>query len=297
MKRKFVGGLLVGFILLLMLIIVGFIVNIKETYIKILLLIFLLDTTLIIYSYIRKDIGMKKKIKLFVSLLVPIVAIVMMVSFQFSLFTDFGLDNILTLHFDEIEGNKVVDSTNGIYGIIHGTKITEGLIGNAMEFDGDDDYIEINATNFPSTFERGITLSFWMKGDNLTSDRRDSPISRLNKNQFFVYSNNKEDSLIIGVFSDGKELTKKCKVRDKKWNHIIISFGDGIKINVNGNVCINNARRITLDSSDANIFLGSYYNKGNNFDGVIDELLIYNRGFKDKELKSFYFRQSILRLF
>ena len=117
------------------------------------------------------------------------------------------------------------------------------------------------------------------------------------ENQFFAYSQENKTNIVFGMFSGKKEIGKKCNLQEG-WNNIVIVLTkEAVKGYVEGNECISEGTNTGLDKSNANIFLGGYYNKRNQFEGKIDELLIYKKGLSGKEVKSLYVKQKVWSFF
>ena len=76
--------------------------------------------------------------------------------------------NVALYHFNEGTGTNVTDSSDyGNDGIIHNATWTDGISGNALNFDGVDDYVEI-ADDDSLDLTTGATLEAWVKTNTLT---------------------------------------------------------------------------------------------------------------------------------
>ena len=92
--------------------------------------------------------------------------------FNYSLFAR-DIDSGLVAHwtFDEIENSNVVKDVtdNGLDGIAKGgCTVKEGRIGNAIEFNAQDAYIEVEPSNTINNLETG-TLTFWYNCYNIST--------------------------------------------------------------------------------------------------------------------------------
>ena len=66
--------------------------------------------------------------------------------------------------FDAGEGNIVYDySGNNNDGTIIGASWTTGKFGNALSFDGIDDYVDSGLQSFGTLLEEETTYTFWLK--------------------------------------------------------------------------------------------------------------------------------------
>ncbi len=76
---------------------------------------------------------------------------------------DVPLPDTLVHHwsFDEGSGDMAYNSVNIYDGIIHGASWTVGKYGNALEFDGNSDYVEISH-NAAIDFQKDVTIAAWI---------------------------------------------------------------------------------------------------------------------------------------
>ena len=84
---------------------------------------------------------------------------VIIVAFVFSQVYPGGI--ISYWKFDEGDGYTVYDPVNGNHGTIYGATRTKGIVGNALSFDGMDDYVSISDS--PSLNPSQFSLSLWAK--------------------------------------------------------------------------------------------------------------------------------------
>ncbi len=83
--------------------------------------------------------------------------------------------------FDEMENNTIYDSSTGEnHGTNYGATVVQGIIGNALSFDGTDDYVRIpeDGKYPPSVFSalRKGSISVWFKADIIPTDYGIAPI-------------------------------------------------------------------------------------------------------------------------
>lgn len=70
-------------------------------------------------------------------------------------------DYIAYYTMDNISGSTLIDETGGYDGTIYGATTTAGVVGNALNFDGVNDYVEMAGTVTPFGALTGLTVSFW----------------------------------------------------------------------------------------------------------------------------------------
>lgn len=193
----------------------------------------------------------------------------------------------------DISGTTAYDR----YGIYNGTITnatkTIGKIGQALNFDGNGDYVKL-PMEFYSTVSGGdeITMSGWFKGSRIQSMIRLQPTGVVyitlgwgTTNPMAIIST---DGGTGGIYIDGN-------VQDGKWHHVVLDWKrnttNGFKIYVDGVVTnqrnsANNALP-TLTSVNSG-YIGSYVGTSEFTNGIVDDVRIYNRALSVSEIKQLY---------
>ena len=209
---------------------------------------------------------------------------------------------------DEGSGNMIIDSSeNGNNGTIYGATWADGKFGKALDFDGYDDYVEINLT--PSlTPENSITILMWVNPAFIGSEGEQP--------RFLQYSYQWTERLALYAQPGDYFSTRlDFSTQGVKWQGLLTSFpklntwylvglafdGQNITLFVNGRIY-----RYSLSSSDTLDFSGAQYlylgtrsslYKGStiNFNGTIDEVRIYNRSLTEEEMNALYFQTAFYK--
>jgi hypothetical protein len=187
--------------------------------------------------------------------------------------------------------------------LVNGPKIAIGKLGQALEFDGVNDYI--NAGTIPNMdFRNSYSISLWVKLDifgdpdsNCGDDRatlfmkqnanwgvdiRTGPAS--NSIQFVCY----DSSNVVGHSMSKQSLSPNV------WHHVVgihDSVDESSYLYVNGElVGTDTAAVCTKDVSANNLYIGAIdVNCTDDFtDGTIDDLRIYSRNISADEVKRLY---------
>ena len=201
-------------------------------------------------------------------------------------------------HFDEGSGNVVKDSSgNGNDGIIYGASWVDGKFGKALSFDGKDDSIK-NVWN--QAFNSELTISLWFKSSGGGGGR----YPRLF--EFSDPTGSSSYSTALAYDSDGSlRAWTECKTSGKRSGVIDYSgttYDDNIwhlgTYTYDGNTGIlyidgvlkqSAADNPCSDIYDGKTFvIGNYYPGGYSFNGIIDEVRIYNRALTVEEIKEHY---------
>jgi len=196
--------------------------------------------------------------------------------------------------FDEGSGNIAHDTSgNGNDGTLeNGTEWTAGKFGDAVQFDGTDDYVNIgNADNLSITDD--LTFSMWVKISEYPTSWRNM-LSKLvddQHNEFnFRYRDATTGQFYYGTGSAAIVLNWNPSedLPLDTWTHIagvrkgrayLKLYFDGVE---------KRTKNITTDpvSTEANVAIGRQSNARNYFNGVIDEVTIFTEALGEAEIQS-----------
>jgi len=218
-------------------------------------------------------------------------------------------------HFNEGTGNIVKDSTgNGNNGIIYGAAYVNGLSENALSFDGVDDYVEFSYDTDFTPGSNSWTIEAWVKidsskdmdiiswyrcGANPDCNTPDSAIYEL-----FINNDGKAGWKVGDDNGNSYQITSPSPITDNKWHFLTATFSsssDSMKLYVDGK--LSNDKSATLTTLSAGTIpipleIGRVYRKGwapsgGYFNGIIDEVRIYNRALTASEIKELYDADSM----
>ena len=193
--------------------------------------------------------------------------------------------------FDEGSGTIAYDSVNENQGLIHGATWTTGRVDAALSLDGVDDYIEV--ADSPSLdITDAITLEAWIRPQEHTyigwviSKGKAYHLgldtdSYVNHVRFELQTS---ETSSIYTRSDGT-------VNLNEWNHIAVTVDSAALIfYINGIRDREILGRSVYGVSDYNLGIGAsvYYGVGAFFNGIIDEVAIYNRSLLPEEIQQHY---------
>jgi len=209
---------------------------------------------------------------------------------KFNLDTTF-ITNIVAYY--PFTGNAVDESGNNSTTTIVGCSLTFdrfGKFGNAMEFNGVNQFIRVRNLNMPIS-NSSYTISAWVKPDKMGT---------LGIVGWGAYPNNNESLGLrlmgtnqISNFWMGSEMVSTVGDISGKWSQIICRY-DG----ANRKIFLNNVLVATQASSNLSIppsitsfNIGSAYTN-DIFDGAIDEVKIYKRPLSDSEIAQNYLNEK-----
>lgn len=200
--------------------------------------------------------------------------------------TETSLKGYWSFNGQDVSGTTAYDRSGaGNTGTLtNGPAITEGRSGQALSFDGTDDYVSIADSDVftPST----ISVAFWSKSDTISTQpvyiHRSSDSSRID---IFVGPN------IYCTFSNGTTYNTGfySSTWDTSW-HYVVCMWDGTTVStyLDGVLVKTESFSGTLPNISASVNIGRRSSTSSYFDGSIDEVRVYNRTLTAAEIKGLY---------
>jgi len=219
-----------------------------------------------------------------------------------------GLVGLWSFNGSDIDGNEAYDrSGNGNKGTITGnTTRTIGKVGQALDFDGSGDYVDIADSDI-TDITGAISVSAWIKARAISSGSGNREILLKYQDSSAMYSqyrlklNNKN---VVFTISDGSSFgtvtTSNDPIAIGNWYHVVgvwdgTTNSGGMKIYING--ALNTSAQSTIssiwdpgDGVNYRMFIGGDWLGGQQeyFDGVIDEVRLYSRALTAQEVLRLY---------
>lgn len=201
-------------------------------------------------------------------------------------------DSGLLIHFkfDEGAGNSVKDSAGGCIGNISGNfSWVEGKEGYAISFNGMDTKLMVSGTEALSSSV--VTLSAWIK---TTSKTPGTIVEKWKSNTEPGYRLSyvpPNINMVIYYTGGSKTISGKIPVDDGQWHYVAGTYnGKEMKIYIDGKEVYSEPLGQDISKgNNASITIGYREWQGGSsfFNGVIDEVKIYNRNFfLDSELSA-----------
>ncbi|MFC1455101.1 LamG-like jellyroll fold domain-containing protein [Candidatus Undinarchaeota archaeon] len=189
------------------------------------------------------------------------------------------------------------DSTGSNDGAVTGAVLETGKFGQAYDFDGTNDKIELNTAVLP-TDGSTWTVSAWMKPDAvnvgniqpvfsqyLGAEGRISPIYEIDGNwQFFFGHANGNTIIPIDTATAGV------------WTHILVAYDGTNLIAYKDGVLKNNTGSLSANIATLDATIGWQYHTTDNryFDGKIDDVAVFNRALSASEARDIYANKKTL---
>jgi Concanavalin A-like lectin/glucanases superfamily len=180
------------------------------------------------------------------------------------------------------------DSENGNQGLNNGaTWVSDGVIGGALDFDGSNDYVEFSS---PVLGQPPYSICAWVKPESIPENVNQYILANGGEigthNGFFI--NIEWQEIYNGDYSFGVGTENVFKGHSTyhpattNWTFLCGTW-DGIadishiKLYVNGVLVGNSVSNPPIAGSVLNLIIGSSSNHKGYFDGLIDEVRIYNK--------------------
>ncbi len=208
-----------------------------------------------------------------------------------------GLVGYWSFDFENAEDESINDN----HGTVHGAIPVDGISGRAFLFDGVDDYLNFGDINNMDRVSQ-LSISVWFKADDISDMGTDYRV--------VVGKNNGDTSRTAIHIRYTKELyfevgnginsyayTSAGTISTGTWYHAVLVFNGSASQNVRLKGYLNSLP-LSFDHYSGNFpvttaansaFLGlGYDNQKDHFEGIIDEVRIYDRVLSEDEIKDLY---------
>ena len=201
-------------------------------------------------------------------------------------------------HMDEPQWTGTTGEVKDETGVNHGTAYggatttSDGKYGRAGLFDGENDYINCGKDDSLNITD-AITIETWINS-NLLGEFRGIVF----KGQAWMFREGAGDGTIQAyVYVDGgwRGITSIETYTPHVWSHVVMTYDSNTRelaVYVNGvskSRTLSDLNSYTINPSGANTFIGTDTSYGDiYFNGIIDELRIYNRALSPTEIQILY---------
>ncbi|MFA5099169.1 MAG: LamG domain-containing protein, partial [Candidatus Paceibacterota bacterium] len=197
-----------------------------------------------------------------------------------------------TLYDSSGKGNNGTQSGGVTYG-------ATGKVGNALSFDGVDDYVETNDSNSLDINLSDFSIAFWIKTMTTSNTNSYRIINKRASNyigyEIYIEAGSNLTAYFIsdsGGYSFGD--IGSTNIRDANWHCVVLVFNriHNAMVYIDGNIkspqrdistrqgSLNNSQPLRIGSSGSSV--------ANLFNGLIDDVRIYNRALSATEIQALY---------
>jgi hypothetical protein len=234
--------------------------------------------------------------------------------------TDLNQGLVAYWNFDEGSGSVLHDySGNGNNGTIYEATWTTGISGGALSFDGVNDYVDIpdadilsfgdGSNDYPFTFAAWIKRSSSGQ-DHVILSKYNSYVSP--RRQEYIFSVGANDALWASIWDTPTSNYDKCiyttATVNTSWHFVTATYEgsglvEGLKLYIDGveqqtSIENDNPNYIAMHNTTETFKIGRYtenYGDWDCFNGLIDEVRIYDRALSEAEIKLLFCSSYIHR--
>ena len=173
----------------------------------------------------------------------------------------------------------------------NGATFAPGMVDDALSFDGIDDYMEITDQTGFDFGSGSFSVSAWISTVATTSggNGRDDILAKGDPTISGFAISMETNSAAFWVGRSG-ELFGSSRLNDGQWHHIVGTRNDSgsIALYVDGLLDLSGDNNENVDTSTS-LFIGKHgTTNASYFDGLIDEVTIFNRALSDGEIKAIF---------
>ena len=187
-------------------------------------------------------------------------------------------------------GDVIDSSGNGNNGNpINGITVGNGQICNAGSFDGSNDYIEV-ADNASLDIPQNLTVMAWIRPDIIPASGLKSIVSKDENYEFHINSAGRIYWWWQNSSGAVRSFTSSTTLSANNWYHVAIVYEPGSqRILINGVVRGSRSYNETLINNNDPLHIGADQGfAGREFDGLIDEVKIFERALTTEEINDYY---------
>jgi hypothetical protein len=208
---------------------------------------------------------------------------------------DWWLKPISHWKFDEGSGTTAYDSVGNNHGTIYGATWTTGRFNVALSFDGMDDYVDM-ADTVKNYLETSYTVSAWIKTDSLVSNNAIAAYRHnIDANPVLFQIDHLNKDIRLTVRDDAHNTAQAVYANvlaTNTWYHIAgVRKENNVDVYVNGISGIPGSETLGAINPD-NLKIGALQFAGNppsnHFDGIIDDVIIFDRALSAEEIWEIY---------
>jgi len=195
-------------------------------------------------------------------------------------------------HFSEGSGTRAADSSGfGNDGTLNGPAWTAGKFGNGLQFDGVNNYVDAGSAASLNIGTNPTTFELWLRS---SSTAVQTAISTRNENTNGYVVQLTTSVVEFYAPSTGGVIDGSVNVLDGQWHHVVVvRAGTGNnRVYVDGvsKTLTTNTENLANPSIALNTRIGMQQVTGDSryFNGIIDEVRIYNRSLSAQEISEHY---------
>ena len=179
----------------------------------------------------------------------------------------------------------------------------DGKVGQCAEFDGDNDYIEVDCgTGSSLNLENAVTIGAWVK--STTAGSYDYVIAKYydgGKASYALDTDSAKARFYVTTNGVYHQVISNQDIWDGNWHHLVGSYdkdaGTGnLNLYIDGNLASSGTTTGVMDvNSNMNFYIGNYGTGSSfSFPGLIDEVAVWGGALPASEIKDLYDNPGVI---
>lgn len=212
---------------------------------------------------------------------------------------------VLNLHLDQNSATQEDSSGNGNDGTVSGATVTsDGRFGRAYDFDGVDDYINLDTCDNNNFCLQNISISCWFKTSDLGTTKEQSLCANIGS-RFYLGINVDETGTscstddVCGIYYNGtdfRDVDAGIILSEDVWYNVVYTRDQNtnlVSLYIDGDLKDTSTMIGDIEYlTSRDVRIGNNNFNTNNFNGTIDEVRVYNRSLSQDEISALYRMQS-----
>jgi len=192
-------------------------------------------------------------------------------------------------HFDETSGSTVEDSSgnNNDGTLVNDPEWVDGRFGNALEFDGENDYVDIGDNNID--LGNSGTVSLWAHPRMEEGDTRgnlfEGGYSGDDRLYTFMYPDSEFE---VGLGASNNIGIGWYPEMDKLYYFALVWDGGEFEVYANNEKVGDGTYSGEVSTDQGNWYIGNSYFGDYYFEGLIDDVRVYDRALSESEISDLY---------
>ncbi|MBN1816086.1 MAG: hypothetical protein JW828_01920 [Sedimentisphaerales bacterium] len=203
--------------------------------------------------------------------------------------------------FDEGYGQTAYDRVGGNHGLISGAQWTGGIVGLALSFDGQRDSVYVEDHPSLRLGNRDYSISLWIKPRIVTgTGTLVAKVEGMSNKEFMLSLEEKELRLDVERNENNGRATSPASIQPDRWQHVVVTFDADL---LQPTFYLDTQPQISGSWGDSPIsalpdclyndlvigLRGGAY-EGYGFDGLIDEVMLFDRVLTPEQVKMIYLK-------
>ena len=199
--------------------------------------------------------------------------------------------------FDEDSGTSTADNSgNGDTGTLQNSPTwTTGKYSGALDFSGTNQYVSVADANFLDLTNGSVAA--WIKRD--TSGAWHSIVAKGGSNNNYDHNYGfeiRDTNVLLCAVGDGVSgghaavLNTTATISTGTWYHVACTWdGSTMRIYINGAESVNGSQSGLVPAANTSpLYIGQFGGNTDRFDGLIDDVRVYNRALSAQEVADLY---------